>query len=164
MKTYKAKTIGVLALAVVAFASPSQRARGDAFPRQPGVDAIHYTFQLTLGDANDEITGETTAKMRLLKDGLTELVLDLASAAKGKGMEVSAVSAAGKPVPYLHEKNRLRITLEPASRAGEERTFKISYHGIPASGLHIGPNKYGERTSSAKLARRPAVAGDRSSL
>jgi aminopeptidase N len=146
MKTSRSISPGALALTVAVVLFPSPNARGDAFPRQPGVDVLHYTFRLTLGDANDEIVGETTARVRLLKEGVTELVLDLATQANGKGMAVTAVTADEKPVPHVHEKNRLRVTLEPASRAGEERTYKVSYHGVPVSGLHIGPNKYGERT------------------
>lgn len=138
--------VRVIALIAAPLVLAPRPARADAFPRQPGVDAIHYTFRLTLTDASDEITGESTAHLRLVKEGLKEVVLDLSSAAKGKGMAVTAVTSDGKPVPYLHEKNQLRITLEPSSRASEERKFQVIYHGIPASGLHIGPNKYGERT------------------
>lgn len=136
--------LAVVIAAVLAWAPGAVRA--DAFPRQPGVDALHYVFRLTLSDASDEITGEATARLRLVKEGLSEVVLDLASVTNSKGMMVTAVTSAGKPVPYVHEKNRLRLTLEPVSRPGEERTFQVNYHGIPASGLHIGPNKYRERT------------------
>jgi aminopeptidase N len=146
MKTHPAITLGALTLFAAAVVFPAQPVWADAFPRQPDVDALHYTFRLTLNDVNDEIVGETTARMRLRKEGVTEIVLDLASANNGKGMSVTEVSADGKPVPYVHEKNRLHLTLEPASRAGEERSFKISYRGEPASGLHIGLNKYSERT------------------
>ncbi len=121
-------------------------AGADNYPRQPGVDALHYTFRVTLRDDSNEISCETSAQISFLKDGLTEFALDLASAANGKGMTVVALTVEGKPVQHVHEKNRLRITLDPASHAGEQRQFKVTYHGIPASGLHIGPNKYGERT------------------
>jgi aminopeptidase N len=122
------------------------RLQADAFPRQPGVDALHYTFRLTLRDDSGEIAGETTALLRFVKDGLTEVSLDLASEKNGKGMVVTELTADNKPAKFQHDKNRIHITLDPPSKAGEQRTFKIVYHGVPASGLHIGANKYGERT------------------
>ena len=33
----------------------------DQYPRQPGVDAQHYIFRLTLRDDTDEISGEAEA-------------------------------------------------------------------------------------------------------
>jgi aminopeptidase N len=129
------------------FLAPTMpHAAADTYPRQPAVDAIHYTFRVTLRDDSDEISGETTAQINFLKDGLTEFALDLASAANGKGMTVTAVTLEGKPVQHVHEKNRLRISLDPVSHAGERPQFEVTYQATPASGLHIGPNKYGERT------------------
>src|SRR5215472_9655206 len=54
-------------------------ARADTYPRQPGVDALHYVFRVTLRDDSDEIAGEATAAVRFVKEGLTEFALDLAS-------------------------------------------------------------------------------------
>src|SRR5581483_3376227 len=116
-------------------------------PRQAGVDAIHYVFRLTLRDDTDEISGETAAEFRFVRDGVTEVTLDLASAAKGKGMTVAEVTTADdKPVKFSHEKGRLRLVLDPPPRAGERRKFTVKYGGVPAGGLRIGPNKYNDRT------------------
>jgi aminopeptidase N len=130
-----------LVLAVCALRLPA-----DTYPRQPGVDARHYTFRLTLRDDTDEIAGEATAEFLFTKDGVPEVSLDLAGEANGKGMTVSEVTAGGAPVRFTHEGNRLRIALSPPPRAGEQRAFTIRYHGIPASGLRIGANKFNERT------------------
>ena len=50
----------------------------DPYPRQPDIDAIHYTFRLTLSDSTDEISGQGTADIRFLRDGIREFALDLA--------------------------------------------------------------------------------------
>jgi aminopeptidase N len=121
-------------------------ARADTYPRQPGVDALHYVFRVTLRDDSDEIAGEATADVRFVKEGLTEFALDLASAGRDKGMMVSAVTAGGAAVRYVHENDRLRIVLDPPSKASERRQFTTCYRGVPAGGLRIGPNKHGERT------------------
>jgi aminopeptidase N len=118
----------------------------DTYPRQPGVDVFHYIFRLTLSDDSDEISGETTADLRFTRDGVTEVTLDLASAAKGKGMTVSDVTAEGKPVKFTHEKDQLRLTIDSPPKAGERRLFTVKYSGVPASGFRIGLNKHKDRT------------------
>ena len=121
-------------------------AGADTYPRQPSVDALHYVFRLTLNDATDEIVGETTVDLRFVNDGVTEFALDLISVKNGKGMAVSAVMSAGAPTPFAHRSDRLLITVTPRSKSGERRQFTVRYRGIPATGLRIGANKYGERT------------------
>jgi aminopeptidase N len=118
----------------------------DTYPRQPGIDAQHYIFRLTLSDDTDEIAGEATVEFRFVKDGVAEVALDLASAADGKGMTVTEVSSGGAPVAFTHQSDRLVIKLASPPHASELRQFTIRYHGIPASGLRIGTNRYGERT------------------
>lgn len=135
-----------LSLAVL-LAAWRQPLAADTYPRQPGIDAIHYVFRLTLGDDSDEIRGETTARIRFLQDGVHEIALDLASPSGGRGMTVSTVTTdAERPLAFHQGADRLRIVLPEPSVAGRELTVTIHYAGIPASGLRIGPNRYGERT------------------
>ena len=47
---------------------------------------------------------------------------------------------------YEHKDDRLRVTLDPPPKAGERRSFTVTYHGKPAAGLRIGKNRHGERT------------------
>ena len=56
----------------------------DTYPRQPGIDAQHYIFRLILSDDSNEISGETTVDLRFVRDGVTEIALDLASVANDK--------------------------------------------------------------------------------
>lgn len=121
-------------------------AGADTYPRQPGIDALHYVFRLQLTDASDEIAGEATVRLRITADGVKDAYLDLVSPVGGKGMQVSSVAVAGRAVQYAHEANRLRVPLDGA-RAGSEVAVDITYRGIPAGGLRIGPNIHGERTA-----------------
>jgi aminopeptidase N len=134
----------VLALLALGLFSP--HAAADSYPRQPGVDAVHYVYRITLSDDTDEISGEVTAELRFTREDVAEVALDLASAAKGKGMTVAEVTAGGKPIKFTHDKDRLLLTLDPAPKVGERRKFTVKYRGVPKSGLWIGPNKYKERT------------------
>jgi aminopeptidase N len=116
----------------------------DTYPRQPGVDIQHYIFRVTLGGTGGEIAGETTVRVRFVKEGVTQFALDLASAANGKGMTVEQVTTGGTALTYTHASDRLSITLPTAPKAGEIREFTVKYHGIPAGGLKTLKNKYGE--------------------
>ena len=85
----------VTTLALTLAAGPSW---ADSYPRQPGVDVVHYAFRLTLGDASDAIEGEATVVFRVVGPAPT-LTLDLGRRSRRgrRGMTVSAVSEAGKP-------------------------------------------------------------------
>jgi aminopeptidase N len=121
-------------------------ATADTYPRQPGINAVHYIFRLTLSDDTDEITGAATVEVRFLQPNVTQFSLDLASAADGKGMTVTGVMMDGAVLRYVHDANRLTITLPAAPRAGEKRAVEVKYHGVAAKGLRIGANKFGDRT------------------
>ncbi len=69
----------------------------DTYPRQPGIDARHYIFRLTLSDDTDEIAGDATVEFRFVQDGVSEVALDLAAP-----MTVTEVTSGGAPVKFTH--------------------------------------------------------------
>ncbi len=116
-------------------------------PSRPGIDIESYRFELTLRDDTDEITGRATIALRFTADGVTEVPLDLTGRGDdGHGMEVLAVTSAQASLDYRHEDNLLTVRLARPGETGALDSLTVSYRGIPASGLRIGPNKYGERT------------------
>jgi len=131
--------IGVLAIA--AWATPLG---ADTYPRQAGVDAWHYVFRLELSDTSPEIRGEASVDFLFTKNDVRTVTLDLASAANGKGMTVSAVTMGSERVRYVHRDNVLTLTLPSPAMAGRHLAFSITYRGAPAAGLRILPNKYDE--------------------
>jgi aminopeptidase N len=140
------KRILALLLFLLVWLTPP--AAADTYPRQPGIDAVHYVFRLTLlTDETNVISGDATVSLKFVSDGVKEVVLDLASPAEGKGMTVSGVTSAGQSVPFTHQGDRLRIPLAVPSKAGQELEFTIQYRGIPADGLRLIPNIHGERTA-----------------
>ncbi|MCB0549824.1 MAG: M1 family metallopeptidase [Phaeodactylibacter sp.] len=117
-----------------------------AIPRLARLDVQHYTFQLELSDQTDQIKASATVRIKFLQP-LSSFTLDLVTAGEdGKGMNVSSVREGENPVEYRHEGEQLTIFPKPAVGAGQERTFRIEYQGIPADGLIIDRNKYGDRT------------------
>ncbi len=121
----------------------------DTYPRQPGIDARHYTVRLTLltGDSN-EIQAEVAVTLRVAAAGTREAILDLTSATPdGKGMHVTGVTAGGAAVPFEHRDNRLHLPIPPQTTAGQDVTFTISYHGVPDRGLLIVNTIHGDRSA-----------------
>lgn len=143
-------------------------APADTYPKNPHIDVLHYRFELLLSDARDRIEGETTVAVRFLTNGIDSFGLDLIGAGSGDpgtGMVVSSVEELigdpgyvpsgagmnpGRPegtaISFAHEDNRLTISLPRPSRQAEVRRFRISYNGVPATGLIIGDNMHGDRT------------------
>lgn len=117
----------------------------DTYPRQPGMDALHYVFRLILNDDNDEISGEALIEVRFTQSGVRACAFDLATPNQGKGMQVTEVTLQGAPVSFTHQTDRLSLTLANPAQAGERRQFLVKYHGIPANGLRMLKNKFGER-------------------
>ncbi len=121
----------------------------DLYPKNPNIDVINYVFKLELSDQTDEIVGETTVDVRFVRDGVQELRLDLTKFSKelgNKGMTVSSVKSDNKALEYRHENNAVFVKLPAASTKNQREKYTIFYRGIPASGLKIANNKYGERT------------------
>src|SRR5258708_1268225 len=92
---------------IIAVTLTAALACADNYPRQPGVDAQHYIFRVTLSDDTDQIAGEATVDLRFVREGVTEVSLDLTSVKDGKGMTVTAVTSGGAPVRYSHTGDRL---------------------------------------------------------
>ncbi|HUB33300.1 MAG TPA: M1 family aminopeptidase [Bryobacteraceae bacterium] len=112
----------------------------DTYPRQPEIDVRHYVFRVTLSDESPEISGEATVTVRFTTAGVGGFRLDLA-----QPMNVDEVREDGTAVPFTHTGEQLRIPLAAAPAPGSGHEFTIRYHGVPAAGLKIATNKYGEK-------------------
>ena len=123
-------------------------ARADTYPRQP-LDVEHYHFALQLSDTTDRLIGDARVRFRVLPPGLTTVALDLAgmtAVRQGRGMRVSEVSRRGHALRFTHDGDRLVIALDSAFKAGDVIELDVHYSGIPADGLQIKPNKFGDRS------------------
>jgi aminopeptidase N len=137
------------ALALLLLLGAAAAARADTYPRQPGIQAQHYAFHVTLLTTDTRsITATAMVRLRIVTSGITEAVLDLATPTPdGKGMTVTGVKRDDDAVAFRHEANRLTLPLPRDAMAGQDVTFEISYHGSPAAGLNIVDNIYGEATA-----------------
>ncbi len=110
------------------------------------IDVIHYDFTIELNDSNDVITGTADVTFVFRNDAHT-FALDLIEKGRdGRGMVVSSVSRSGQPLVFSHDDSKVRIQLPAEAAKGTQHTVHIAYAGIPADGLIISKNKYGDRT------------------
>jgi aminopeptidase N len=123
-------------------------AYADTYPRQVGVDVLHYVFTLDLQDAHDRIAGSAAIEILFTRDGVTALRFDLVNRdrATGKGMTVDGVTANGATLAHEHRDDVLTVTLPRPSTQGQRLRVEVTYAGEPALGLKIADNKYGDRT------------------
>ena len=137
------KSFSILALFVFVSSTNGK----DTYPKNQDIDIQHYRFELTLSEDSDEIRGMAFIDIKFKKDGVSKLRLDLFSKAQeGGGMVVESILQAGTPLVYSHVNNELWISLSDSSSLDQQIQIAISYHGIPALGLHIKPNKFSDRT------------------
>jgi aminopeptidase N len=116
-----------------------------SFGQTSKIDVLHYTNDITVTDNIDTIIGVSDIEI-LFKETVTNFSLDLINKnEEGKGMAVSKVLENGKPITYSHNNDKLIINIGITS-VDEKRTYTIHYSGIPADGLIISENKYGDRT------------------
>lgn len=109
------------------------------------LDIQHYRFEIKLNDSTDIIDCRAEVDI-LFKSETQSFHLDLANLSPdGRGMEVDGITENGNPVDFVHENNLLSFA-GSGIQAGENKSLVIKYHGIPADGLIISENKFGDRT------------------
>jgi len=114
---------------------------------QKNFDVLHYNFNIELSDKSDTIKGKAVIRLRAI-EAFSSLNLDLSSEKNGKGMQVQNITQqnnSGK-TGFSFSNDKLSITFDNPLKKGEERELTIFYSGVPADGLIISKNKYGDRT------------------
>lgn len=115
--------------------------------RFENIDVQHYVFEIHLNDSTNTIEGKTTASIKLLKPG-NKIILDLIGKndSTKTGMSITSILFNGKPVQFKHINNQLEIDFNAEITPDIAIKIEINYAGIPADGLIISKNKYGDRT------------------
>jgi len=118
----------------------------DDYPKNPDVDIIHYCFRIYLNDSTDRIEGSAGITFNLSKKTKI-LELDLVGVnSKGKGMVIDRIESGTHLLVFRHENNRIKIEIPDTLKAPVTFSLSINYSGIPADGLIISKNKFGDRT------------------
>lgn len=108
-------------------------------------DVLSYHIAIELNDSSNIIRVEQQIRA-VLKGSSEEISFDLYSVdEQGKGMRVHALQLDGLQVDYQHENNKL-VFSKGEKKARDTLEIHLSFSGVPADGLIIGENKFGDRT------------------
>ncbi|WPP51288.1 M1 family metallopeptidase [Catalinimonas niigatensis] len=117
------------------------------YPSLNRIDALHYTFEIEVNDKNNQITGVSSLLFRVKKHALDTLILDFISKdEKGTGMQVKEVKLNENILVFSQQTEHLSIFLSDPLDKDYIGTLHVKYQGIPADGLIISENEYGDRT------------------
>jgi aminopeptidase N len=111
----------------------------------PKIDVIHYEFNININDSSNIIYCTTITDIAI-KVAVNSVSFSLGNKGPdGKGMTISAVLFNGKEIRWTHTGNILTLTDANTAEPAQAR-ITIRYSGIPADGLIISKNKFGNRT------------------
>ena len=117
----------------------------DHTDRSSTVDVLHYRFEIDLNDSTDVLAGQAEVDI-LFREETREFYLDLIGlSGHGTGMVIDRIESGGRNCQYVHADDKILFSLNGIS-AGDTCKFLIQYHGIPADGLIISENCFGDRT------------------
>lgn len=109
-------------------------------------DVLHYQFTIRVSDTSNRIDGQARIRYQAMSE-TQSVQFDLHPLeSSGKGMRVSSVQVDGQSNSFTHTGHRITIPLTARQQTGSSHTVDINYAGIPADGLIIGKNKFGDRT------------------
>jgi aminopeptidase N len=118
----------------------------DGYKRNSSVDIIHYDFSISISDTSDVVYGQAEINVNF-SGSVKTLEFDLKNlGTDGKGMSVQRISFDKGRVKWQHTGDKILITFDDPVKAGTSGTFNIDYYGVPADGLIISKNKFGDRT------------------
>lgn len=119
---------------------------------QTEIDVLHYKFNIEVNDNDDTIQGLAEITFKVIQKS-SSFSLDLAlQRARGKGMIIDNISFNGFPIKnFSQSHDKIVVAVPPGKNTTElpehdSSVLIVSYHGVPADGLIISKNKYGDRT------------------
>jgi aminopeptidase N len=118
----------------------------DGYSRNFNADVLHYEFTIVLNDSTNFIEGKALIEV-LFKNDSENISFDLTSAgSSGKGMKITGISVNGNDATWKHEEGKLDLHFKSPVKKNDTVEIVIEYKGLPADGLVISNNKYGNRT------------------
>jgi aminopeptidase N len=118
----------------------------DGYKRNPSVDVIHYDFSISVSDTNNIIYGQAAISVNFT-GSVNTLWFDLRKTGQNHtGMKVKNVTFDKGSITWIHSEDKIVITMDESVKAGTSGVFTIEYSGVPADGLIISDNKFGDRT------------------
>ncbi len=125
-----------LCLAGGIFAQP---ARPD-FNRTSDYDVQHYILRVSFDRAKKKVIGDTTVRLKPLKDGFRQVSLD------SENIVYSSVflDPSGADLKYKILKGSIVVDLDRAYSAGDEISIRFRYTATPKKGIYFVPEQKAE--------------------
>jgi aminopeptidase N len=118
----------------------------DGYKRNPLVDIVHYDFSISINDTTNIIYGHALITADFTGQ-VSTVIFDLKNKnTGGKGMTITNISFDKGSLKWTHADDKITISLDEVVKTGTRGVFVIDYSGIPADGLIISDNKFGDRT------------------
>jgi aminopeptidase N len=118
-----------------------------SIPNYQQIDALHYTFRLEINDNSNRIAGRADVLFEVKASQLDSFYLDLSTRRdSGHGMLVQEVLHDKIKVDFSQRNDQLWIYPQETISKNIKGSVSITYRGVPADGLIIDENKYGDRT------------------
>lgn len=118
----------------------------DGYKRNTLTDIIHYDFSVSVSDTSNMIYGHAVITVNF-SGPVNAIGFDLINKGSDeKGMNVQNVTYDRGSIKWIHTGDRLVINIDDSAKAGSQGIFSIDYSGIPADGLIISNDKFGDRT------------------
>jgi aminopeptidase N len=118
----------------------------DSDQPDPGVDILNYDFNIDISDTSDVIRGKALISVDLVDERTERIHLNLVADSGETGMRVSSVSIEKRTLRFRHNDDDLIVELPYWVRSKASFTLEVNYSGIPADGMIISRNKFGDRT------------------
>ena len=114
---------------------------------QSRIDVLHYKYSIDLNDNNDTIYGQAAITIKFLSPSPSFKLDIVTNNDKGKGMKIDQITGPGVR-GFIKSPESVTTILFPGQspKAGDTGTYIIFYHGVPADGLIISKNQFGNRT------------------
>ncbi len=118
----------------------------DGYYRLQNIDVLHYEFTLSLSDSSDSVKGRAVIDLKILEK-TDSVILDLKGVnSGGQGMIVEQVLLENQNANWKQSNEKLLIYLKYSALTADTLNLIIEYRGVPADGLIISRNKFGDRT------------------
>jgi aminopeptidase N len=136
----------LIAAVLLMTAYPGRLHAKDGYVRNPDIDVVHYCFKMFLNDTTDRIEGEAGITFYLTGNSRAIRLDLLGINSKGTGMTVRQVLSGRSQIAFSHNNNLIEISVPDSVKVPGTFSLTVYYEGIPADGLIISKNKFGDRT------------------
>jgi len=106
-------------------------------PYAPGLDAQHYSFEISLVEGADWFAGRADVTLRLVEPIPEDLALDLS------GLAVDVVLIDGEATSFELTGGKILFPAPHTSAGGDDIVVTVHYRGVPDDGLFIGQTRAG---------------------